>query len=76
VTQSDPRTPQVIRLLLRPAARVPTRPWEVFMMAASEGDVSGMWFSASPLVLRVTLPIVGISLLCKAITGGVRQVAN
>jgi hypothetical protein len=39
------------------------------MMAASEGDVSGMWLSASPLVLRATLPIVGISLLCKAITG-------
>jgi hypothetical protein len=38
-------------------------------MSVSEGDVQGIWFALSPYILKVSAPIVGISLLANSISG-------
>ena len=55
--------------LFKPAAKVPTTAAETFFLSASDGDVKGMWFILSPLVLKLSIPVVALSLACKLITG-------
>lgn len=53
-----------------PAARqVPTNAWETFFLAASDGDGKGVWFSLTPLLLRLSVPVIGVSLAVKLLTG-------
>ncbi|GLC39295.1 hypothetical protein PLESTB_001574600 [Pleodorina starrii] len=54
---------KVVAQLLRPAAQVPTNPWETFLLSASAGDVTGMWFVLSPLVLRASAAATAASLV-------------
>lgn len=60
---------KVVAQLLRPTAKVPTNRWETFLMAAGDGDAAGMWFVLSPYALQLSLPIIGVSLATKAVTG-------
>jgi hypothetical protein len=55
--------------LFKPAAKLPTTAAETFFLSLSDGDLSGMWFVASPLIFRLSLPVVFISLIFKLITG-------
>ena len=60
----------VVRSLIRPSARMPTTPWEAFFSALDAGDPKGAWLAASrPLAKYYALPVVGLSLLTKALTG-------
>ncbi|KAK9829020.1 hypothetical protein WJX72_003447 [[Myrmecia] bisecta] len=65
----DSEPGRVLRLLLKPTSRMPTNQWEVFFSAVDDGDVMGVWFALSGLVLKWSLPVVGVSLICKAFTG-------
>ncbi|KAL6754352.1 SOUL heme-binding protein [Haematococcus lacustris] len=65
----DTEPGRVVAQLFKPSARVPSNAWETFFMSASAGDGWGMWLSASPLVLRLTLPVVAVSLAVKVATG-------
>lgn len=60
---------KVAKSLLKPSAVYPTSKAEVIMMSVSEGDVQGIWFALSPYILKVSAPIVGISLLANSISG-------
>lgn len=60
---------KVVSSLFVPAAKVPSNPWEAFFMAASNGDASGMWFVLTPNVIKLSLPIIGVSLATKLVTG-------
>ncbi len=51
-------------------AQVPTTAAETFFLSASDGDLKGMWFAVSPFAFQLSLPVVLVSLTCKAITGG------
>ncbi len=52
-----------------PPAQIPSNAWEAFFTAASDGDVSGMWFVLSPSVIKLSAPVIGVSLLFKLGTG-------
>ena len=39
------------------------------MLSVHEGDAKGMWLAASAPILTYSAPIVGVSLLTKAVTG-------
>jgi hypothetical protein len=60
---------QVVKRLLRPAAKVPTSAWETFMLSLSAGDVKGCWWAVSSRVSLVTAPVVGVSLVTHLVTG-------
>ena len=60
---------RVLKRLLKPASKTPTSRWETFMLSVHEGDVKGMWLAASAPILTYSAPIVGVSLLTKALTG-------
>ena len=60
----------VVRSLIRPSSRMPTNTWEAFMAAMDSGDAKGAWLAAArPLLKYYALPVVGASLLVKAVTG-------
>lgn len=54
---------------------MPTTAAETFFLSASDGDIAGMWFIASPVVFRLSLPVVLISLIFKLMTGKIAWVA-
>lgn len=60
---------RVLKRLLKPASKTPTSRWETFMLSVHEGDAKGMWLAASAPILTYSAPIVGLSLLTKAVTG-------
>ncbi|KAL3150302.1 hypothetical protein ABBQ32_000150 [Trebouxia sp. C0010 RCD-2024] len=60
---------KVLKRLIRPAARTPTSRWETLMLSVHEGDLKGIWLAASAPVLTVSVPVVGVSLLTKLLTG-------
>lgn len=61
--------PQVVERLLRPAAKVPTNPWETFMLSLSDGDVSGMWMVVSGKAALFSAPVVLAALATHLATG-------
>ena len=65
----DVEPTRVLQQLLKPANRKPESRAERFMLALSQGDVSTTWLTASDLALKVTLPVVILSLATKAVTG-------
>ncbi|EFJ45127.1 hypothetical protein VOLCADRAFT_94648 [Volvox carteri f. nagariensis] len=58
----DVEPAKVVAQLLQPTAKVPTNPWETFLLAASAGDGTGVWFVLSPLVLRLSAAAAAASL--------------
>lgn len=60
---------KVVAQLLLPSAKVPSNAWETLLLAAADGDGKGVWFVLSPSVIKVSVPIIGVSLLTKLITG-------
>ena len=60
---------RVLKRLLKPASKTPTSRWETFMLSVHEGDAKGMWLAASAPILTYSAPVVGVSLLTKALTG-------
>lgn len=65
----DVEPTRVLQQLLKPANRKPESRAERFMLALSQGDLSTMWLNSTDLALKVTLPVVVISLATKAVTG-------
>jgi len=65
----DVEPSKVVAQLFRPAAKVPSNAWETFLLAASDGDGKGMWYSVSPLVVKLSLPVIAVSLVHKLVTG-------
>lgn len=65
--------PQVIKRLLRPAAKVPTNPWETFMLSLSDGDAKGMWFVVSGKAALLSAPVVLAALATHLATGEWQQ---
>ena len=60
---------RVLKRLLRPASRMPTNRWEQLMLSVHEGDAKGVWLGLSWPMLLTSAPVVGISLVCKLLTG-------
>ena len=60
---------RVLKRLLRPASRMPTNRWEQLMLSVHEGDAKGVWLGLSWPMLLSSAPVVGISLMCKLLTG-------
>lgn len=61
---------KVIKTLLKPAAgRVPQSQSEVFFYSLSAGDWKGMWFAISGTAVKISIPIVIVSLMTKLVTG-------
>jgi hypothetical protein len=61
--------PQVVERLLRPAAKVPTNPWETFMLSLSDGDAKGMWMVISGKAALFSAPVVLAALATHLATG-------
>jgi len=60
---------EVLARLLRPANKIPQNEAEVFMASVACGDALGAWQVASGKAIKYTGPVVGVSLICKAVTG-------
>ena len=60
---------QVVKRLLRPAAKITTNPWETFMLSASSGDVKGCWLVVSGKAALLSAPVVLGSLATHPATG-------
>ena len=60
---------KVLKRLLKPASKTPSSRWETFMLSVHEGDIQGVWLAASAPILKYSAPLVGVSLLTKALTG-------
>ena len=60
---------KVLKRLLKPASRTPSSRWETLMLAVHEGDVKGVWLAASAPALKLSAPLVGVSLVSKILTG-------
>ena len=65
----DAEPGKVVRSLIKPSSRTPTNQWEAFFGALDAGNAQGMWFAASPLLLKLSGALVGVSLLTKALGG-------
>lgn len=60
---------QVVKRLLRPAAKVPSNNWESFMANLSDGDAKGCWYVVSRKVALYTAPVVALALVVHQTTG-------
>jgi len=60
---------EVVERLLRPAAKVPTNPWETFMLSFSDGDVKGCWMVVSGKAALLSAPVVALALITHLATG-------
>jgi hypothetical protein len=65
--KSEPK--DVIARLLKPAAKTPTTPWEVFMSSLSNGNYKVAWYVVSRRVTFIAAPVVGVTLAVHALTG-------
>lgn len=60
---------KVVKQLFQPAAKVPSNAWEAFFMSASSGDAAGVWLVLTPSIIKLSLPIIAVSLVTKLATG-------
>ena len=60
---------EVVARLLRPAAKVPTTPWEVFMHGLSKRDAKLCWYVVSRRATLLAAPVVAAAAACHAATG-------
>ena len=60
---------KVLKRLLKPASKTPSSRWETFMLSVYEGDIKGVWLAASAPALKLSAPVVGVSLVTKVLTG-------
>ncbi|KAG1666296.1 hypothetical protein FOA52_004777 [Chlamydomonas sp. UWO 241] len=63
----DPK--RVVAQLFKPSAKIPTNQAETFFLAASDGDASGMWFSLTPILFKLSVPVCLLSLVVR-LAGG------
>ena len=67
VERWDVRPGVVVKQLLLPSSKIPENRVEVFMFAASDGDLFGMWLAVTPAIVRFCGPWVAVSLAFGAI---------
>lgn len=64
---ADPK--EVVKRLLKPSTKTPTTDVERFMASVASGDSLRAWRIAINGLTMFSLPVVGVSLACKAATG-------
>lgn len=65
--KSEPQ--EVIARLLKPAAKTPSTPWEVFMSSLSSGNYKVAWYVVSRRVTFIAVPVLVAAVAVHALTG-------